>query len=177
MPSLVSDLAGSSPHNDVRPSCVGHFRRHPRSCRRASQPQAILWTLIHRFHPNPVLRTTSTQGTGSGFREGPPCSLTRRSACHHSFGYLSLKSSHHTARTSGKGLAQLAMCPRTSAALNGAGAHTYRQEPTQTGYNWSKHATTSEVEPKTTFMGHEISSFHAPVVSSFFVLFKNLVSS
>ena len=26
---------------------------------------------------------------------------------------------------------------------------------------------TSEVEPKTIFMGHEISSFHAPVVSSF----------
>ncbi len=35
----------------------------------------------------------------------------------------------------------------------------------------------SEVEPKTKFMGHEISSFHAPVVSSFIVLFKNLVSS
>ncbi len=35
----------------------------------------------------------------------------------------------------------------------------------------------SEVEPKTIFMGHEISSFHAPVVSSFIVLFKNLVSS
>ena len=32
---------------------------------------------------------------------------------------------------------------------------------------------TSEVEPKTIFMGHEISSFHAPVVSSFIVLFKN----
>ncbi len=40
-----------------------------------------------------------------------------------------------------KSLAQLAMCPRTSAALNGAGALAYRQEPTQTGYNWSKHAT------------------------------------
>jgi hypothetical protein len=35
----------------------------------------------------------------------------------------------------------------------------------------------SKVEPKMIFMGHEISSFHAPVVSSFFVLFKNLVSS
>ena len=34
-----------------------------------------------------------------------------------------------------------------------------------------------EVQPKTKFMGHEILSFHAPVVSSFFVLFKTLVSS
>ena len=145
MPPPVSDLAGSSPHgsphNNVPPRCIVHFRWRPRSDRLASQPRAILWTLIHRLHPNPVLRTTSTQGTGSGFREGPPCSLTRRSACHHSYGYLSLKSSHHTARTSGKGLAQLAMCPRTSAALNGAGACAYRQEPTQTGYSWSKHAT------------------------------------
>ncbi len=33
--------------------------------------------------------------------------------------------------------------------------------------------TTSEVEPKTIFMGHEILSFHALVVSSFIVLFKN----
>ncbi len=112
----------------------------PQSCCLASQPRAILWTLTHRLHPNPVLRTTPTEGTDSGFGEGPPCSLTHGSACHHSFGYLSLKSSHHTARTC-KGLAQLAMCPRTSAALNGAGALAYWQEPTQTGYNWSKHAT------------------------------------
>ena len=35
----------------------------------------------------------------------------------------------------------------------------------------------SEVEPKTIFMGHEILSCHAPVVSSFFILFKTLVSS
>ena len=39
------------------------------------------------------------------------------------------------------------------------------------------HADTSEVEPKTLFMGHEISSFHVPVVSSFIVLFKTWVSS
>jgi hypothetical protein len=36
---------------------------------------------------------------------------------------------------------------------------------------------TSEVEPKLIFMGHEISSCHAPVVSSFFILFETLVSS
>ena len=38
-------------------------------------------------------------------------------------------------------------------------------------------APTSEVEPKMIFMGHEISSFHAPVVSSLFILFKTSVSS
>ena len=141
MPPPVSDLAGSGPHKDVRPRCVGHSRRRLQSRRLASQPRTTLWTLIHRFHPNPSLRTTSTQGTGSGFREGPPCSLTRRSACHHSSGYLSLKSSNHTARTIGKGLAQLARCDRMSAALNGAGARAYRQEPTRTGYNWSICAT------------------------------------
>jgi hypothetical protein len=35
----------------------------------------------------------------------------------------------------------------------------------------------SEVDPKMIFMGHEISSCHAPVVSSFFILFKTSVSS
>ena len=36
---------------------------------------------------------------------------------------------------------------------------------------------TSEVTPKLIFMGHPISSCHAPVVSSFIMLFKTLVSS
>ena len=39
------------------------------------------------------------------------------------------------------------------------------------------HCYSSEVEPKMIFMRHEISSCHAPVVSSFFIMFKTLVTS
>ena len=131
--SQLSEPTGSSP-NDVRPCCVCCCRRRSRwSCRLASQPQAILWTLTQRLCPNPNLRTTSTHGTGSGFREGPPCSLTLRSSGYQPFGYRSLKSLHHTTRTSGKGLAQFDICLSTSTARYGAVALAYRQEPTQTG--------------------------------------------
>ena len=117
--------------------CTCHCqRRRRRSCHLASQPRAIRWTSTQRLHPNPNLRTTSTQGIGTGFREGPPCILTRRSTFHHSCGYLSLKSLYHTARSSDKGLAQFTICLRMSAALNGVVALAYWQEPTQTRYNW-----------------------------------------
>jgi hypothetical protein len=150
----------------VHPHYVCHCRRRsPRSCRLASQPQAIFWTSTHRLHPNPNLRTTSTQGIGSGFREGPPHLLTWRSSCHHLCGYRSLKSSHHTARTSGKGLTQFAICLRMSAALNGAVALAYQQDLTQTGYNWSKHAN-NQVEyaardSPACWMGHSGPVVHA----------------
>ena len=148
-PNFFSDIASGSPVGvkcqyfrvvDLKTSCslscTCHCRRRRRrSCLLASQPRAIRWTLTQRLPKKTNLRTISTWGIGAGFRDGPPCLLTLRSTCPHSYGYLSLKFSNHTARSSVKGLAQFAICVRTSAALNSVVALTYLQEPARTGYN------------------------------------------
>ena len=130
LPHIPLYFRVADPKTSCSLRCTCHCRmRRRRSCLLASQPQAIHWTLTQRLPKNPNLRTTSIRGIGAGFRDGPPCLLTWWSTCAHSYGYLSLKFSNHTTRSSEKGLAKFAICVRMSAALNDVVALKYLQEP------------------------------------------------
>jgi hypothetical protein len=59
---------------------------------------------------------------------------------------------------------------------NGDGKGSERRKPTALGW-FSLLNPTSEVQSKLIFMGHQILSCHVPVVRSFFIFWKTLLSS